>query len=285
MANLALSYRNYADDATLSGGNWTTTLPLTNVQSRRLTRVARTSTVTASATKFDVDMGSDENVISIIGIFRHSFSQVATYQITAGTSAGVADVYDSGETLVWPTIYLPEDLEWEDNNFWLGTLSDDDIANYPIHLIHDTGQSVRARYWTIQINDDANSAGYVEFGRFWMGPKWTPQINYDYGAALNWEARSESEYTLGGNMFFDERNPARVFSFALSNVTETEAYGTVLDIQRLIRNDREVVLMPDPDDTTRGFKRNFLGRLRRADPITQTLFDRHSIAMEVEELL
>jgi len=92
-------------------------------------------------------------------------------------------------------------------------------------------------------------------------------------------------YSLGGNMFFDERPPARICSFVLSNVTETEAYGVVLEIQRLIRNDREVVLLPDPDDLARGFKRNFLGRLRRSDPITQSLFDRHSVAMEVEELL
>lgn len=285
MGNLTLSYKNFADTGTLSGGSWQTTLPVSNLQTRKLSQVARSLNATASSTQFRVDLGTDDYAVHLIGLFRHNFSVDATYRIVAGTSAGTSDVYDSGTLLVWPTVYLPEDLEWEDDNFWLGILSSADVESYPINLIHDNGENVRARYWTVFITDTTNSAGYVQAGRFWMGPAWTPTINYDYGAGLAWEPRSDSEYALGGNMFFDERSPARIFSFVLANLTETEAYGQMLDIQRILRNDKEVLLIPDPDDTARGFKRNFLGRMRRSDPITQTLFDRHSISMEVEELL
>lgn len=285
MGNLTLSYRNFADEATITGGSWETTLPLLNLQNRRLARVARSTDTSASSTKMNIDFGTDNQVVNLVGLFRHNFSLTSECRITAGTTEGGSDLYDSGLFLIWPSVYLPEDLEWEDDNFWMGTISEEEAEGYPINLIFDLQQSIRARYWTIYIEDSANADGYVESGRLWMGPKWSPQINYDYGAGLLWEARSEFEYTLGGNMFFDERPPARIFSFVLSYVTETEAYGTVLDIQRLVRNDREVVLIPDPDDAARGFKRNFLGRMRRSDAITQSLFDRHSIAMEVEELL
>jgi hypothetical protein len=194
-------------------------------------------------------------------------------------------LYDSGDIEVWQRVYDSLDLNWEDDNFWLGTISADELEGYPTSVIHDIGSNIRARYWTVQITDTANTDGYVEMGRVWFGPQWSPQINYDYGASLGWEARSDAEYALGGTIYFDEKPPARIFNFVLANITQTEAFGTVLDIQRLLRNDREVVLIPDPEDNVRGFKRNFLGRLRRSDPITQTLFDRHSVAMEVEELL
>lgn len=285
MGNLTLSYRNYGDTATLSGGSWSGSLPLTNLQNKRLSRVARSTDAVASSTKFNVDLGSDAQSIRLIGLFGHNFSLDATYRITGGTTAGGSDLHDSGTLDVWPIVYLPEDLEWEDDNFWLGTISASEIEGYPVNLIYDTLMNVRARYWTIQITDTANTAGYVQAGRFWIGSQWSPQINYDYGAGFGWEARSDAEYTLGGSLYFDEKPSARIFSFVLANLTESESYGTVLDIQRIIRNDKEILLIPDPEDSMRGFKRNFLGRLRRSDPITQTLFDRHSVAMEVEELL
>jgi hypothetical protein len=59
-----------------------------------------------------------------------------------------------------------------------------------------------------------------------------------------------------------------------------------MELQRIARNSREVVVIPDPDDTQRSFKRDILGRLRKSDALTQATVDDYQTAgFEVEELL
>ena len=40
-----------------------------------------------------------------------------------------------------------------------------------------------------------------------------------------------------------------------------------------------------PDDTARRFKRDFLARFRKLDPITQAFHDAHETVLELEEWL
>ena len=86
MGNLTLSYKNFADTGTLSGGSWQTTLPVSNLQTRKLSQVARSLNATASSTQFRVDLGTDDYAVHLIGLFRHNFSVDATYRIVAGLS-------------------------------------------------------------------------------------------------------------------------------------------------------------------------------------------------------
>lgn len=282
---LQMAYLNYADQGTLSGGSWAATLPLANLQNRRLSKVARTTNALSASSVFDVDLADALKPVQLIGLLKHNISSAGTYRITAGTSAGASDVYDSGAILALPALYSTSALEWEDSNWWFGTASADDLALYPVHLLHDCGASKLARYWRVQITDTANAAGYIQAGRLWAGPVWEPEHGYDFGASLQWEPRSEVEYSLGGSAYFDERAPARVFRCSLRGISYDRAYGTVLDIQRRVRNDKEIVVIPDKTDTSRGFRRNIYGRLRAADPVVQASPLYQNAGFEIEELL
>ena len=143
-----------------------------------------------------------------MALARHNLTTAATYRITAGTTVGGTDIYDSTTLPVWPAVYLPEDLEWEDDNWWEGQITAAEAEGYPIALEHDVGGNIRARYWRIAFADPTNPAGYVELARLWMGPLWSPQRNLSYGAGLTWEARSIAEYSLGGVLFSEPRPPA-----------------------------------------------------------------------------
>lgn len=285
MGIIQIGWQNYGDTATLSAGSWASTLPLTNMQRRPLSRVARSSDATEASTQFRVNLGSSTPIVAKVALWQHNVSQVGEIRITAGTTAGASDVHDSGWLSVWPQL-APEDLEWEDPNWWFGTLSDSDVEGYPIRFLYDCGDNIQAQYWTVEISDEANGDGYVEIGRLWMGPFWSPGINYDVGASLGWEARATEEEALGGVLYFDDKPSVRVFSFTLGSVTDTEAFGNLLELQRIARNSREVVVIPDPDDTLRSFKRDILGRLRKSDALTQATVDDYQTAgFEVEELL
>lgn len=285
MGIIQISYVNNSDAATLSGGSWTTALPLANLQTRTQSKVARTTNAAIGSTLFNVDFGVASTIVRLVGLWRHNLSTGALYRVTAGTTAGGSDVYNSDWQSVWPSVFLPQDVEWEADNWWTGALTQAEAAGYPFALLHDVGRNTLARYWRVEINDTANTAGYIEIGRLWMGPLWSPSRQYSFGATLVWEPRSEEERSLGGVLYFDEQPAVRVFSFDLAAASDIEAFGTLLDVQRLARNDREVVVIPDPDDTPRRFKRDMLGRLRKSNPLAQIAHGYQSAGFEVEELL
>lgn len=188
MGIIQIGWVNYGDTATLSAGSWASTLPLTNMQRRPLSRVARSSDATEASTKFRVNLGSSTPIVRKVGLWGHNITQTGNIRITAGTTAGASDVHDSGWLSVWPAL-APEDLEWEDPNWWFGTLSDSDVEGYPIRFLYDCGDNIQAQYWTVEISDTSNTDGYVEIGRLWMGPFWSPGINYSTGASLGWRWR------------------------------------------------------------------------------------------------
>ncbi|MCC6720441.1 MAG: hypothetical protein IT555_21420 [Acetobacteraceae bacterium] len=285
MANIQFSFYNRADGAVLSGGAWSAGAPLANLQQTLLSLRARSTDALAASTQFAIDLGASFSYVRLVAIARHTLSLAATYRITAGTTPGASDVYDSGILAVWPAVYLPADLEWEDDNFWTGQLAADEIVGYPISLAHDCGSNLRARHWTIAFTDTGNAAGYVELARLWLGPIWSPQRNVRYGGGFGWEPRSVAEYSLGGVVFSEARSPARVLRVALPMLSETEALGTMLDAQRRLGTDGELWVIPNPDDTTRRFKRDFLARFRKLDPISQFANRLHETSFELEERL
>ena len=285
MAKLQLSLANVADGATLSGGLWLGTAPLANLQQKLLSKVTRSVDLLATSTRLDIDLGNASTIVRFVALARHNLTTAATYRITAGTTVGGTDIYDSTTLPVWPAVYLPEDLEWEDDNWWEGQISAVAAQGYPIALEHDCDANIRARYWRIALTDAANPAGYVELARLWMGPLWAPQRNLSYGAGLTWEARSVSEYSLGGVLFSEPRPPARVLRLTLNALNDAEAYGTILDAQRRVGTDGEVWVIPNWDDAARRFKRDFLARFRRFDPIAQVHNRLHETSFELEERL
>ena len=282
---IQFGFYNKVDDATLSAGSWTGGAPLTNLQQRLLSLRARSSDALAASTQFRVDIGNDTTVIRLLGLARHTMETDATYRITAGTTAGGFDTYDSGTADVWPAVYTSFDLDWEEINWWSGKLTADEVAGYPISLLHDIGLNVVARYWTFYFNDTTNTAGYIEIARLWAGPVWSPDVNYAYGAQFGWEARDVVEYSLGGVIFSEDRAPARVLRVTLSGLSSIEAYGQVLDAQRRVGTAGELWVMPEITDTVRYVKRNFFARFRAVDPIAQAFYDLHETSMEMEELL
>lgn len=280
---IQFSFYNHADAATLSSGSWSAALA--NLQQPLLSLRARSTNDDLASTTMRVDIGATTPVVRLVAFARHNLSTAALVRITAGTTAGASDLYDSGWFDAWPAVYQSEELEWEDDNFWTGQISASEAEGYPISLIHDCGENVSARYWTISFSDTSNPDGYVELARLWMGPVWSPQYSYAFGNGFAWEARTVNEYSLGGVMFSDERTPARVLSLRLPALSATEAFGAILDAQRRLGTHGQLWVRPAPDDTAREFKRSFLCHFRKIDPITQAFASIREVPMELEELL
>jgi len=136
---------NLGDSAVLSGGSWQPGLPLANLQQPTLAYVARSVDALATSTRIDIDLGNATTVVRLLGVMRHNLSTAATYRVTAGSTVGGVDGYDSGSLPVWPRIYDYMDLPYGAPNWWSGQISDAEAVNYPLKLLHDTGSNCPAR--------------------------------------------------------------------------------------------------------------------------------------------
>jgi hypothetical protein len=274
--------------ATLSGGSWLAGAPLTNlqVQPPQISLKARSTNLLLTSTKFQIDQGATPAPVRMIGVARHNLTLDAEVRISGGTTPGGTDVFTTGWVAVWAAPYLPEDLDWDtDDNFWTGQLTAQEIEGYPNAAMADLGANYTARYLTIEFDDTTNPDTFVELAHLRMGALWSPERNFARGASFGWEDRSTSEYSLGGAIYSDVRSPARVLRLSLKGLTRAEGFGQLLDAQRILGTHTPFWVVPSPDDLARGFKRNFLARFRRVDPIVQAFHSLHDLTLELEEWL
>ena len=282
MGNCIMAFPNRVDQATLSGGDWQA--PVANLKTRLLTQVARSSNTGLASTKVNIDLGKDRG-ITVLALIKHNLSTSARYRITAGTASGGGDLYDSGWLAVWPEMFPWETLEWEQDNWWEGTISEEERYGYPAAIIHLLPAITAARYWTLEIDDQNNPAGYIEAGRLFVSEKWQPAVNMSWGAALGFETKTGVDESLGGSEFFDKRSPYRVSKLKFDWLGRDEAYAKALEMQRLLGVDGEVLLVQDPDDAVHRIRHSYLGRMRSLGSIDHTSPGRYGVQIEIKEIV
>lgn len=284
--NVFLAWQNRTDEGTLSGGSWSATLPLVNLQNRQVQKVSRSTGVTTANSQFAIDLGA-ARTIGVLALVVHNISVSGKVRITAANNSGFTSPgYQSAWIDVWPAGMIPQNLlEWEDDNFWLGTLSADSRAGYQSPFIHLLPVAQSFQYWKVEIDDTGNSAGYIQLGRLFMAQGWRPTVNYSYGADLGYQDPTPIDTSLSGAEFFDVRGKYRVFRFGLQYITSSECYDYALQLQRLAGVSGEVLLMQDSDDTALQPVRAFVGRLRTLGGIKQTLPTAFEASFEIKELL
>jgi hypothetical protein len=286
MSNILLAWQNRTDAGTLSGGSWNASLPLTNLQNRLVQKVARSSSAALAHTKFDIDLGSLQS-IGVLSLVVHNISTSGKVRLTGDDANTFASpIYQTAWIDVWPAGMIPQSLlEWEEDNFWLGTLSEQARAGYQSPFIHELPAPQFCRYWRVEIDDTGNSDGYVHIGRLFLSPTWRSDINYDLGAGLGYDDPTPVETSLSGAEYFDVRGKAREFNFTLGGLTATDAYDRVLQLQRVAGISGEVLMVPDADDTARLPARAWVGRLKQIGRIVDHGCDRFSADFSIREFL
>jgi hypothetical protein len=285
MANLMLGFPNRTDGSTLSNGSWVATLPLTNLQTRQIGVVARTTDATLASTKLDINLGAVKN-IRIVNLTNHNLSSYAKFRVTASNSASFATlIYDSGWQAVWPVVYPYGTLEWEDDNWWSMQYTSEQMAGYTTALTHILPLNRLAQYWRIELNDTNNAAGYIQAGRLFIGSAWQPAKNFSYGNSIGWETKTVVDEVISGAEFFDPRTPYRVAKISLDWLSMDEALAQAFELTRRAGIDQEVMYIHDPDDTIHALRRQFLARARVLNPIENPYHAIGKQAFEFKELL
>lgn len=247
---LVVGYSNLIDSATLGGGTWHASYPVTNLQNRFLGQKARLTTTTGN---INIDLGSAKP-IGVIAMVASNLSGSGAVQFRGSnvamgnTEAFVANVTGYG-------------------------------ADCAVSMAE-----VSARYWQMGVADASNPSGYFELGRVFIGRRFKPTYPIDFGTSIKVESATTVAVSIGGQEAFGERPNRRVRQFKWSWLTDAEAM-TWFGVQRALDVSRETYLVYDDEATLYRAERNWLGRLRELSAIEYPYVSANSTAVEISELL
>jgi len=291
MGNCLFAYPDRTRGALLSGGAWSATLPLANLQNPLLGAVARTTDLAPTSTTWAEDLGQSSDV-RVLAVLNHNASLSATIRVRCYGDSGRSQlVYDTGTVAMIPRWYPQGSLYWGHPSFWTGAPSADDLADVAAGSIKQTWlhvlpQPVTVRAVLVEVVDTANPAGYFETGRCLVMPAWQPDLNISYGLGTGYETDTTSERSLGGVDYWDVRAPRRVQTMRLDHVDRGVADAWLLEMQRRLGIHGELFFVLDPDvQTVVEQRRSFLCTMRKLNPLEWPYMDNNQIAIELQEVL
>lgn len=273
------------DAGQLSGGNWLAALPLANLQNRIIGKVARSQGLDLGSTQLRFN-AVDRRAMRTIGLVGHNFSLSAKYRVRISNLADFSTLeHDSGWVDFWPALQTTESLPWAAENWWSGRYTERDRMGYTWTAIYTLPFQLYSQYVSIEIDDVGNGAGFVQFGRLFIGDAWQPRTNMLLGAGLGWQSNTEVQEAISGAEFFAEKRPYRLARFTTGFMGEDEAFGSAFDIKRRVGISGEVIFVFDPEDTIHALRRQFYGRLRELSLIEYPYPRLTSTPWEIKEMV
>lgn len=280
---------NFAETGTFSGGSWNASYPLSNSTSRDLGVVSRSSNALTSSTIIKIDLGREEQVGGV-AVCAINWSLTATVRVMLSTFSNYSTLsYDTGfqyvPGFVVSTSLLPTNHPDADDGI-LQRWIPDEIDRHFVHVIPEANEEdAWARYVQIQVDDTANTDGYLEHGYVMAAAGFRPSINYGENNGLGLTHLTDQAQSLGGQMSFNERADIRTWACGFRYLTERELYGAAFRMKLKARDSRPAFVVPNPDDTLNFQVRSFLARMREMSAIEQIagIADRGAVNFVFEE--
>lgn len=270
---------------TLTSGSWNATYPRDNMKVLPLARVARSTDATLASTQVIGTFDRDRPV-RLFALVRHNLSISAKYRLRLYQDAArTILLLDTGWVDVWPEVYPSGQLEWEDDQWWTGKYSEDEIAGYtwtrPIWL----GQIYLSRAFLLEIDDTTNAAGCVELGLLEIAQGYQVTYNVAYGYQEGWRPRSTAVEALGGGRYFDRRDKPRVARGEIKYLPRDEVMGRWFELVRQQDVDQPFLWFPFPDETIHWLRTCMLARLVDPGLIAYSVYARGDVNFALEEVL
>lgn len=285
MANTLIAYPNRADECTLSSGAWSGGLPLANLQTRDIRKYARTSSAANAATKCDCAFPAPRSIRAVC-LINTNLSRDAQYRIRWASDAGFSSVvYDSGVVDMHAPGLVPfGSIEWEEEGFWDGRLSSEQMKWYPKDLIHILPVNTWAQYLRVEIFDSGNADGYVQIGRLFVGKGFQPNSNISYGRSVMHSSGTVVAETLARREIFQAKPLVRQDIVDMSFLSVDEGV-TLFDMDRQLDVSGELFYSFDPADTRNLMRWSFLARLEKLSPLTHPMFAIHTKNFALKEII
>lgn len=261
---MLLGYRNYSDaeGVVFTGGSWSSSL--SNLADPIVSNKARSADATTTNTQIRVDLGASKSLL-LAAITHTNLSAAALYKITWYSDAFSTAVGNTG----WLAIpgYPEEDPDFKG-----------------VSIFHVFDAETSARYWKIEFDDTANADGYIEVGRLFMPEELGMSRNPDAGVPDTLEPNTQKSSALGGTEFANRRKPKLRLSFGYSIQDESDA-PKIRRLRKYCNLNKQVVVIPDPDDEDNFNDRCFVGTLSSMPRISLLALDIASDGFEIIEVV
>lgn len=126
---------------------------------------------------------------------------------------------------------------------WGGFDADGDYPDYTTKWF----AAVVVDWMRVTISDSTNADGYVEAGRIKIGQKWSPGVNYDWGAEINVDSETRITRTRGGSLRAEVRPDYRTLGVKFSWLTDVEVLD-LLDVIKNVGRFDDVLVSAHPDE-------------------------------------
>lgn len=280
-----LGFPRLTRQATFTGGAWAAGYPVGNLGILPLAQVARSISLDPAATAFTATFDR-ERLVRMLGLVRHNVSIDGKIRIRVFEDAAkTVLLHDTGTVDMWPEVYPPSALEWEDDAFWSGRYSSDEIEGYAPTRPFLFDDLYLCRAIEVSVTDPSNPAGYVEIGLFEIATGWQVGSNYDYGAEYGYRFRSEMVEALGGVRYFERRDKPRVFSGTINYLRRDEALARGFEMLRRHDIDEPFLWLPNPEEPLHWLRTCFLARNVNPGLLASTFRGRERFPISLEEVL
>jgi len=266
MSNIVIASPELLEAATITAGSEAGGMAASNL--KLLPGRGRWRATALGSANLVVDLGA-AFAINLIALLYTNATSAATWRIRGATSEAnltAAPGYDSGNIAHWPAQTGLGDWAWTHAFKFLTT-----AQNY--------------QWWRIDITDAANPAGYYQASRLYIAAAWQPSINISFGASHGWVDPSEHGRSRAGQIAVREMNAYRAMNFQLRFQSEAQLFDNAFRLDRLRGRRRDVLVIRDPDTTTRGMDWCICGIVTDVSPIAHPAFDIYEKSYRLEELL
>lgn len=284
---VTLCYPNYTNVSTLSGGAWQNNLPLSHLKTPIFSQVARSVDALETSTIINLTTSIARST-DIVALANHNISVSGEIRLRVYSDNNFEFLlWDSGWQAVWPSLFASNTLEWEFDNFWLGTPSEEDrdslTALLPIFL--DNTEVVQSL--TIEISDEGNPDGYIQVGRLFMGGAWQPIYNAEYGIAYghNISTSFETAFDMNQTEYAEVKTPKRTVSLTLNDLTEEEGFQKLMRMQKTQGLHGEILYTEDIERGQGSYVKTFIGRNQDVNPLINPYFNSFSNTINLVEIL
>ena len=262
MGTIGIGYGNLVDSATITGGGWHASYPVSKVQNRDLADYAQTTGTTAT---FIFDFGVTATMQAFALTAHTATAGTETITVTAGTTSEGTDVHNGSALDCWPFSPLGGDRDGGHFGIWVVLPA-----------------AISARYAKMVVSGIAT----MRFGRAVICPLFLPTHNPAYGKiADDWQdSASTVDRMRGGSVQFWRRGrPLRSAPFEYSALPPTEA-SLWSEIVRTHDVTQELVWVRHTQDRAMQQQRGFVGTMRRLSGLENPFFGHQSAAIALDEI-
>lgn len=261
MPNPMWGWVNYAVSGTVTASHAETTMPATNVQTVNGTSSEAWQTPPGILTPtLFIDAGASVPW-HVLALFRTNLNAAAQVRWRLSDNSDMSD----------PIL---------------------DTGNISAGVVPGIGQSVlvlsfpiTTRYASCEVRNSSNADGFINVPLVFAGPVWTMDGGISYRSQIGYEEIADDYETRGGQEDRVLRGLRRVWQVDLPALRSAELWPSVLEMDRVSRDGRNVLFVPNLTNAGGNEREAVFGRLRPNGLAGFLSFDRRTWSAKISERL